>query len=399
MKVLLVNNFVRHGSGVDRIVRLEQSLLAEKGHDVDLVARDNAAFDSARPLSTAALGASCLYSWGARREVAARMAREAADVVHVHNTVPLLTGAVYDALRGTPALVVAHLHDYRAFCPAAGAFRRGAACDLCTRSWFLGCAVYRCYRGSVAASTGLTAARLVDAAKGRRFGAAPHAYIACSRYVRDEHVTHGLPATRIAVVHNGIADPDPDGRRRAKARAPRRKLTYVGSLLAAKGVRCLPSLAAALPDFEVHVIGTGPELPWLRTARVRDRLGNLVLHGFVDGAAKLELWADSLFTVVPSLWAEPFCLVGLESYALGVPVAASPAGGNRELIDDGRTGIIGDFSDTAAVASRIRALCDDEPAREALRRAARAAFEERFRAEVFGRNLVAALEQLAEARR
>ena len=220
MKVLLVNNFVRHGSGVDRMVRLEQTVLAGKGHDVDLVARDNAAFDSALPLSAAALGLSCLYSWGARREVAARMARGPVDVVHVHNTVPLLTGAVYDALRGTPALVVAHLHDYRAFCPAATAFRRGAACDLCTRSWSLGCAVYRCYRGSAAASAGLTAARLVDAAKGRRFGASPHAYVACSRYVRDEHVARGLPAARIAVVHNGIADPDPRPAARRGARTP-----------------------------------------------------------------------------------------------------------------------------------------------------------------------------------
>jgi glycosyltransferase involved in cell wall biosynthesis len=399
VKVLLVNNFVRHGSGVDRIVSLEQTLLTEDGHDVDLVARDNVAFDSAPALTAAALGASCLYSWGVRREVTARLSGGAVDVVHVHNTVPLLTGAVYDALRRTPALVVAHLHDYRAFCPAATAFRRGAACDLCMHSWFLGCVAYRCYRGSAPASAGLTTARLIDAAKGRRFGASPHVYVACSRHVRDEHVARGLPAARIAVVHNGIADPDPDGRRRALVRAPKRKLTYVGSLLAAKGVRRLPALAAALPDFEIHVIGTGPELPWLRAAKARERLGNLMLHGFMDGAAKLDLWADSLLTVVPSLWAEPFCLVGLESYALGVPVAATAAGGNRELVDDGRTGMIVDFSDAAAVARRIRALGDDEPARDALRRAARAAFEERFRADVFGRNLVAAFEQLSEARR
>ena len=398
MKVLLVNNFVRHGSGVDRMVRLEQTLLARQGHEVDLVARDNASFDSAPALTAAALRASCLYSWTARRDVAARLSRGAVDVVHVHNTVPLLTGAVYDALSGTKALVISHLHDYRAFCPAASAFRDGAACDLCARWWFLGCALHRCYRASATASGVLTAARLIDAAKGRRFGASPHAYVACSRYVRDEHVARGLPAASIVVVHNGIANPDPDGRRRALAGAPKRKLTYVGSLTRAKGVRRLPDLAAALPDFEVHVIGTGPELPWLRQARARRRLGNLVLHGFVDGAAKLDLWADSLLTLVPSLWAEPFCLVGLESYALGVPVAATAAGGNRELVDDGRTGLVVDFSDATTVARRVRALCADEPARYALGRAARAAFEQRFCADVFGRNLVTAFEHFCEAR-
>ena len=79
-------------------------------------------------------------------------------------------------------------------------------------------------------------------------------------------------------------------------------------------------------------------------------------------------------------------------------MAATDPCGNRELVDDGHTGMIVDFSYAAAAAQRIRALADDEPARDALRRAARAAFEERFRADMFGRNLVAAFEQLGEAR-
>ena len=278
MRVLLVNNFVRHGSGVDRMVRLEQAFLSAHGHDVHLVARDNASFDSARPLAAAALRASCLYSPGARRDVAARLSGGPFDVVHVYNTVPLVTGAVYDALRHTQALVVSHLHDYRAFCPAAYAFRNDADCDLCTRSLFFGCTVYRCYRDSLLESAGLTTARLIDAARGRRFGAAPHAYVACSRHVKDEHVARGLPAARVAVVHNGVADPDPEGVRR------------------------------------------------------------------------------------------------------------------------GRTGLIADFFDTTATAQRVRSLWDDRPARDAMRRAARTAFEERFCTDVFGRNLVTALEQLGRSR-
>ncbi len=399
MRVLLVNNFVRHGSGVDRMVRLEQAFLAAHGHGVDLVARDNAGFGSARPLAAAALKASCLYSPSARRDVAARLSGGSPDVVHVHNTVPLLTGAVYDALRDTRALVVAHLHDYRAFCPAAYAFRNDTGCDLCTRSLFAGCTVYRCYRHSLLESAGLTTARLIDAAMGRRFGASPHAYVACSRHVRDEHVARGLPAARIAVVHNGVADPDPQGRRRSRAAEVKRKLTFVGSLCRAKGVHLLPALAAALPEFEIHLIGTGSESRRLHEAKLRGRLGNLVLHGFVDGPAKLDLWADSLLTVVPSLWAEPCCLVALESYALGVPVAASAGGGNPELIDHGRTGLTADFADTSATAQRVRALWDDRPALDTMRRAARAVFEERFCSDVFGRNLVTALDQLGRSAR
>jgi glycosyltransferase involved in cell wall biosynthesis len=379
-------------------VRLEQAFLSAHGHDVHLVARDNASFDSARPLAAAALRASCLYSPGTRRDVAARLSGGPFDVVHVHNTVPLVTGAVYDALRHTRALVVSHLHDYRAFCPAAYAFRNDADCDLCTRSLFLGCTVYRCYRDSILESAGLTMARLIDAARGRRFGAAPHAYVACSRHVKDEHVARGLPAARVAVVHNGVADPDPEGARRGRATEVKRKLTFVGSLRRTKGVHALPALAAALPEFEIHLIGSGPESRRLREAKLRGRLGNLVLHGFVDGQAKLDLWADSLLTVVPSFWAEPCCLVGLESYALGVPVAATAAGGNPELVDDGRTGLIADFFDTTATAQRVRSLWDDRPARDAMRRAARTAFEERFCTDVFGRNLVTALEQLGRSR-
>ena len=53
--------------------------------------------DSTHGLAKARMLASCVYSRSTRRELRARLARGDLDLVHVHNTVPLITGAVWDA--------------------------------------------------------------------------------------------------------------------------------------------------------------------------------------------------------------------------------------------------------------------------------------------------------------
>ena len=80
--------------------------------------------------------------------------------------------------------------------------------------------------------------------------------------------------------------------------------------------------------------------------------------------------------------------------AHGHEVAARLSGGPFDVVHVHNTVSL----DTTATAQRVRALWDDRPARDAMRRAARTAFEERFCTDVFGRNLVTALEQLGRSR-
>jgi glycosyltransferase involved in cell wall biosynthesis len=53
------------------------------------------------------------------------------DVVHFHNTFPLISPAAYYACRDLGVPVVQTLHNYRLFCPAATFFREGKVCEDC----------------------------------------------------------------------------------------------------------------------------------------------------------------------------------------------------------------------------------------------------------------------------
>ena len=388
MKVLIVNNFVREGSGIDASVELEARVLARRGHGVGLLRRDNADLATVGRRARAALLASSLYSPSVRAELSRRLAVERPDLVHLHNLVPFVTGAAYDACRGRGVPTVQHLRNYRALCPSSYAFRGGEPCDACTGTAFVACLLHCCYRDSLLASGGLVAARWIDWAKGRRSGYDADLYIANSRHTADRHVAHGLDPAAVHVLHNPAEDLSTlVAVREADGEQVLRRLIYIGSLIEAKGVWTLLELAAALPDFELRVVGTGSEGAALAQAARRRRLTNVVFDGLLEGAAKAALWANSFLTVVPSLWDEPFGLVVPESFSLGIPVLATRRGGLAETVADGVTGLQLNQGDIGGAALRIRSLWDDRVRYRAMRAAARADYDRRFTTEIFATRL------------
>jgi len=400
VKVLLCNNSVRHSSGIDMLVSIEARGLSALGHEVEYFQRDNRVLDSTHGLAKARLLASCVYSSATRRELRARLTRGDLDLVHVHNTVPLITGAMWDACSAADVATVQHLHNCRAFCLSSYAYRNDAGCDLCWGSAFTANVVFRCYRRSYAASAALTAARWLDWSRGRRSGYAADAYIACSQWVKERHVAHGMPAERITVLHNASQDVRALlGDAGDTFPTPARKLTFVGSVLKAKGIYAVLGLAEQLPEFELHVLGTGEESPAVELEIERRRLGNVVMHGTVEGQAKARLWADSFLTLVPSLCDEAFALVAPESFSLGIPLLTTGAGGLRELLSGGATGFQHDFRDLADAAAHVRGLWKDADQYAYMRSQVRALYDELFSEPAYAADLAAVLEGVIANRR
>jgi glycosyltransferase involved in cell wall biosynthesis len=66
---------------------------------------------------------------------------------------------------------------------------------------------------------------------------------------------------------------------------------------------------------------------------------------------------------MPSLWPEPFGLVGIEALAAGRPVVASATGGVGDWLADGVNGLLVRPGDAPALAGALNELLDD-PARQ-----------------------------------
>jgi len=125
MRILLVHNRYKLAGGEDVVVEAEKSVLEDHGHEVSLLEADNAEISGALTQVTA--GFTAIYSWTAKRRVAAEMARFRPSVMHVHNFLPLLSPSVYYAAHEAGVAVVQTLHNYRLICPGGLLLRKAAS--------------------------------------------------------------------------------------------------------------------------------------------------------------------------------------------------------------------------------------------------------------------------------
>ena len=181
----------------------------------------------------------------------------------------------------------------------------------------------------------------------------------------------GVPRRKITLIPNGV-DHGRFQPRDPGASSPSRPLVlFVGRLVANKGANVLLDAVCELPgrDWgEVVLVGDGPLRPGLeRAAASAGQAGNIRFVGRSNDVAGWLRRTDVL--VLPS-FAESLSLVLLEAMASGTCIIASDVGGNRELVDDGRTGLLFSPGDHRALAGILGLVLADQPLRARLGAAA-----------------------------
>ena len=151
---MLVHNRPRSNgpSGETRVVEQESAALAAAGHEVVHYSADSDEIEHWPIVKKALLPARIIWSQSAYRGLAAALRSQRPDVVHVHNTFPLLSGAVLHACRDAGVPLVATLHNYRLGCTPGEFWRDGATCHDCASGRLLPGVVHGCYRDSRVAS-------------------------------------------------------------------------------------------------------------------------------------------------------------------------------------------------------------------------------------------------------
>jgi glycosyltransferase involved in cell wall biosynthesis len=169
-------------------------------------------------------------------------------------------------------------------------------------------------------------------------------YVAVSEATRQELVGLGVASAAVAVVHNGTALPVPAA---AVPRTPYPSVCVLGRLVPHKRVELALEAVARihphLPELKVLVVGQGYWEPRLRETVERLGLQEAVeLLGWVDEETKQRVLASSWALAMPSV-KEGWGLAVLEAAASGTPtVAFRAAGGLRESVVHGTTGLLAD---------------------------------------------------------
>ena len=133
MKILIVHNRYRPTapSGENAVVDQESAALSDRGHDVALFQRHSEEIAGWSPLRRATLPVRVLWSQDSRRAIADSLDQFAPDVVHIHNTFPLVTPSILYACRDAWVPVVATMHNYKLGCASGTLFRDGRVCHDC----------------------------------------------------------------------------------------------------------------------------------------------------------------------------------------------------------------------------------------------------------------------------
>ena len=149
-RILIVHNKYQIPGGEDTVVQNEMALLKKYGHEVFLYERNNSEINDYNILQKLSLPFKTIYSNESKREIKALIKEHDIDIVHVHNTLLVISPSVYDAAKECNVPIVQTIHNFRFLCPNGIFFRDGRVCEDCSAKG-LNCAVkHSCYRSSKA---------------------------------------------------------------------------------------------------------------------------------------------------------------------------------------------------------------------------------------------------------
>jgi glycosyltransferase involved in cell wall biosynthesis len=298
---------------------------------------------------------------------------EKPDIVHghdwlIHSFLPLKR-------RRGPGLVVT-LHDHSLVCANKRLIRGKAACSGPGPAKCLRCSA--AYYG-LAKGPAITLGNWVMSTAER---ALVDLFLPVSRVVAEASRLRGRP-DRQRVIPNFLpktaTEPTEDHKLPG---LPRKFILFAGDVSRDKGVGVLLRAHELLEDAPPLVlIGRVVEPEILAPIVGAERasrpellaapIGNVRAVGAQPHEVVLDAFRRCTVAVVPSLMHEAFGLVALEAMSAGRPVVASDIGGLRDIIRDGKDGILVAPGDAEALYTALARVLDDTNLRRRLRTAAR----------------------------
>lgn len=277
----------------------------------------------------------------------------APDTCFLHS--PFNPGVAAALARIAPT--VGYAHDYAPACPGNARFLYTSG-RFCEEGAGLRCfwrayterttnrrpdRLLRAYRRVKAWETGWTALARV---------------LVASPFVASLLEADGAPAERIRVVAYPV-DPPPAAEPEQLA-----DVLFVGRVVRAKGIDVLLRAVAGL-GVSVAIAGDGPERAELEELAAEVGADARFL-GWVSPERRTALLRGCRVFAMPSLWEEPFGIVGVEALGAGVPVVASRVGGIPSWLEEGRGGLLVDAGDPGSLGEALRRVLEEDGLAQAL---------------------------------
>jgi glycosyltransferase involved in cell wall biosynthesis len=360
VRLLIATQFLGIVGGAEKYLQALIPELAARGHELCLV-HEYPGSQGEQTIDRDDLCFKCSFS-ELGLELLLKKSREwNPDLIFCHG---LSSPALESALLSTFPIAVMYVHGYYGTCGTGAKVHTFPIVEPCKRQFGKMCLVLH-YPRRCGGLNPITTWRNFQVQSHRQeLFQSYRSLMAASRHMVQEFAAHGVLPDKLHLVPYPNTDilPQADP---PSFRPPTGKLLYLGRLSKEKGI---DHLLNAIPKAQKNlgynlcltIAGSGPAEQSVHALAERSKL-QIKFVGWADRETRLKLLQEADLLAVPSVWPEPFGLVGVEAACLALPAVAFNVGGISDWLEAGVTGELasGDPPRSAELASAItRALQD-----------------------------------------
>lgn len=349
LKVLIIHNYYQIPGGEDTVVENEKKLLEDHRHEVILYSRNNSEIKSFSILQKLLLPVTTVFNLRTYRDVKKIIQKNKVDIVHVHNTLNLVSPSVYYAAFSCKVPVVQTIHNFRLLCPGATFYRDGHICEDCVSKGLLCAVKHSCYRHSKLQ----TLACVISTWFHRKIGTFRKLnYICLTTFNREKLLLLNklgkkplIDPLKIFVKPNFTFEV-PVGK------TTNEYYLFIGRIEEIKGMDILLDAFSKMPELSLVIAGTGTQVEKYKQVASK----NVSFAGFLNKNDLTTAIKRAKAVIVPSQWYETFGMIIAETYAAHKPVIVGDIGNVSALIKDYATGLRFKYNSVKDLISTVKAF-------------------------------------------
>lgn len=338
LRILQVHNAYQIPGGEDVVVANEKKLLEMNGNEVFSYSRNNDELKTMNTFQKLLIPFTAVYSFKTYREVKKLIRENKIDIVHVHNTLMVVSPSVFYAAFHCHVPVVQTLHNFRMLCPAGSYFRGDRICEECSEKGLQCSLKYGCYRGSKA-QTFVSAAILKIH---RMLGTYRKVNFIClTEFNREKLSRLNEGGKQIVDMKKVYIKPNFTFQEGISGEVQEAGdyFLVVGRVEALKGIDVVVKAFEKIPDQKLIVAGDGPMMAEMKAYIKDHNMSNVKFAGYLDKAKVQEKYRGAKAVIMASQCYEAFAMTIAEAYSNAVPVIAGNVGNLANMVEEGVTGI------------------------------------------------------------
>lgn len=337
-KILMIHNYYQIGGGEHTVFENEVEMLRKNGNEVITYSRSNDELKTSR-LKLILVPFTTIWSFKSYFQVKKIIKENKIDIVHCHNTFPLISPSVYYAARSLKVPVVQTIHNFRFLCPAGIFYREGQICEKCITGNSLGYAIKnKCYRNSkiqtLVAVTMLKLHRMMGTYK-------KISYIFLTEFNKTKFdKLIDISGENVYVKPNFV-------NRVSIGKASNTKeikFVFAGRLEENKGLDFLLKVWPYMPkDYQLHIYGDGTLKA--ETLQADKTCENIKYYGFRPQKDIFNDLSGAKALLFPSNCYETFGMTVAEAFSMGVPSITTNIGNPGDIVSSANGGTLFECND------------------------------------------------------